>query len=91
MDQRPAKPRETRISVSYEGVLTTADGHEVTVVVRDVSASGFRIELAEELLEGELVQMRIGKQATIAAEIKWALGGEAGGVFLEPLELSRLG
>jgi hypothetical protein len=83
--QRPSRrDRDHRIAVQYEGVLTTADEQRVAVVVRDISANGFRIELEEELLLGEHVRLQVGKQPEVHAEIRWCLGREAGGVFLQP-------
>jgi hypothetical protein len=65
-------------------MLTTADGHQVPITVKDLSAGGFRIELDEEVLNDERVELRAGKVPDMIAQINWALGSEAGGVFLEP-------
>ena len=76
------KVRSKRIDVEMHAVLTTSDGYSFDVAVRDLSADGFRIELDEEVLVGEPVSLRVGSKGTFAAEIKWALGREAGGRFL---------
>jgi hypothetical protein len=83
MDRRPDPPRASRAEVNFDGVLTTSDGHTVPVVVKDVSARGFRVQVKEELFPGELVRLAVGKSSPVQAEIRWALGGEAGGVFIE--------
>ena len=75
--------RPTRIDVKMEAVLTTADGHSFAVIVRDLSAKGFRLELDDEVLVGEQVVLRVGSKDAAQAEIVWALGHEAGGHFLE--------
>jgi hypothetical protein len=76
-------PRARRIDVSYEGVLVASDGHEIPIVVKDLSREGFRVELHDEVLVGELVRLRVGRGGDLHAEIRWALGTEAGGVFLD--------
>jgi hypothetical protein len=82
--RRPDRHRRPkRIDVEIGAVLTTADGHSFTVTVRDLSAKGFRVELDEEVLVGEHVSLRVGSNDAMRAEIKWALGREAGGYFLE--------
>lgn len=87
---KPPNPsrRSPRVEVSFDGVLTTSDGHKIVVVVRDLSADGFRIEIKEEVLVGEQVQLLVGKGPALAAKIMWALGSEAGGVFLNPSEVA---
>lgn len=75
--------RSPRINVRMEGVLTTSDDYETDVVVIDVSVDGFRIESEDELLPGERVNLRVGKSPAQNAEIKWVIGKEAGGVFLD--------
>lgn len=77
------KRRPTRIDVEIAAVLTTADGHSFKVTVRDLSARGFRMELDEEVLVGEHVSLQVGSREAVRAEIRWALGREAGGSFLE--------
>jgi hypothetical protein len=82
-----AARRNTRIEVSYDALLTTADGHKVRAVVRDLSATGFRVEVHDEVLRGELITLQVGKGAAVKARVMWSLGNEAGGVFLErPLQ-----
>ena len=74
--------RPTRIDVELPAVLTASDGHSFNVTVRDLSADGFRLELDEELVVGEQVLLQVGREPACRAEIKWALGREAGGYFL---------
>lgn len=75
--------RSPRINVRMEGFLTTSDGYETSVVVIDVSVDGFRIESEDELLPGERVKLRVGKSPAQTGEIKWVIGNEAGGIFLD--------
>ena len=83
MRPRDRYRRPTRIDVRMAAVLTTSDGHRFNVIVRDISAKGFRLELDEEVLIGEHVTLQVGSASPVTAEIKWALGREAGGSFLE--------
>ena len=75
--------RDKRVSVDLAGDLTTEDGVVVTVRVLDLSASGFRLMADDELLLGEHVSLRIGREDGLPATIKWVVGREAGGSFLQ--------
>lgn len=83
MEPCEPQPRSKRIDVNYDAVLVTSDGHEVAVTVKDLSSGGFRLELHDEVLVGERVRLRVGRNGDVPAQIKWALGCEAGGVFLD--------
>ena len=80
--QSDARTRATRVEVDFEGVLTAADGYVSRVVVRDLSAEGFRVEVTDDLHVGELVSLQIGKEPAVSCKIKWIRGSEAGGTFL---------
>lgn len=82
MDQPSPSERPRRIEVARPAVLVLPDGHECRAAVKDVSAKGFRIEVAEELFVGEHVQLCIGKEQPVMGEIRWTRGREAGGIFL---------
>lgn len=79
--EEPAE-RARRIRVSMDGVLIASDGVESKVRVTDLSSGGFRLELTDELMDGEQVRLRLGRE-TIRGEIRWVRGKEAGGVFLD--------
>ena len=83
MKSSDPRPRSTRIDVDFKATLITSDGHEIPVALKDLSRQGFRIELDDEVLVGERVTLCVRKDENIPAEIKWALGSEAGGVFLD--------
>lgn len=80
--------RQPRIDVDIPGTLTTHDGRALPVRVRDLSTSGFRIEHDGELLAGDRVWLAADRNGPVAAQIRWALGREAGGHFLEPPRLA---
>jgi PilZ domain-containing protein len=82
MDQASPNDRAPRVDVDLPAVLVTSDGHESRVVVRDISARGFRVKVDDELIVGEHVQLRVGKEAAVRGEIRWTRGSEARGAFL---------
>lgn len=80
-------PRAQRIAVEHRAVLVRADGAKSDVVVTDISKAGFRLKVTDTPNIGEHVSLRVERYGDFPAQIRWALGGEAGGVFLEPVEL----
>ena len=85
-------PRTPRIDARHPAVLVASDGGEMNVVVTDLSDRGFRIEaeenlfIGENILIGEHVHLRVARYGDFPAQIRWALGREAGGIFLEPVK-----
>jgi hypothetical protein len=76
---------ERRISVSLEATVIEADGCEVPVSILDISGSGFRISTNAEFTCGDEVTLRLGRNENVRASICWVRGGEAGGIFTEPV------
>jgi hypothetical protein len=81
--------RAPRIDVRRTAVLVNSDGAEAGVVILDVSSGGFRLKVEELPRIGELVMLRVDKADEFPAQIRWALGDEAGGVFLTPVDYSN--
>ena len=85
-------PRAPRIDARHPAVLIASDGGEMDVVVTDLSNRGFRIEadqalfIGENIMIGEHVRLRVDRYGDFPAQIRWALGSEAGGIFLEPVQ-----
>jgi hypothetical protein len=81
-----------RIDARHPAVLVASDGGEMEVTVTDLSSRGFRIEadetlfIGENILIGEHVRLRVARYGDFPAQIRWALGREAGGIFLEPVK-----
>ena len=73
--------RPTRIEVRLEGTLVSSDGHVSRVIVKDLSADGFRIEADDQLHTGERILLRVGRGRPVTGQIKWIRGCEAGGIF----------
>ena len=79
--------RAPRIDGMHSAILVTTDGHDILATVTNLSGGGFRVESEELLREGEHVALRIAGYEDFPCQILWALGAEAGGVFLEPIVL----
>ena len=79
--------RRQRIAVSHDAKLVTSKGDEHEVTITDVSAGGFRLRTDVTMPIGEHVFLRVDRYGDFPAQIRWALGADAGGVFLEPVNL----
>ena len=79
--------RAPRIDTRHEGSLIDSDGRKVAVVVTDISRSGCRLETDGTLRIGEKVEIEVSRYGTYPAQIRWALGNEAGAEFLGPANL----
>jgi hypothetical protein len=77
--------RAARVDTRIDTFLTDSDGNRIPVVVIDISRDGCRMETSAMLRISEKVQLEVPKYGTFAAQIRWALGNEAGAVFLEPV------
>ncbi|MEA3080165.1 MAG: hypothetical protein QOF05_1573 [Sphingomonadales bacterium] len=81
--------RAPRIDIRKAAIVITSDGTEIAVTILDVSGSGFRLHVLEPLRIGEFVSLRVD-DGDVPAQIRWALGDEAGGTFLAQTDLSAL-
>ena len=77
--------RAPRVDLRRPAVLIDSDGQETDVIVLDVSRGGFRVEMSDVPRVGELVRLRVEHSEEWPAQIRWALGNQAGGVFLTGL------
>jgi hypothetical protein len=78
--------RAPRVDTRFSTKLTDSDGNTIDVTVIDISREGCRLQTTDGLLRiGENVQIEVPKHGTFPAQIRWALGNEAGAVFLEPV------
>lgn len=78
--------RAKRIEVDHEGVLIASDGVESKVTVIDLSADGCRLKTDGSPMIGEDVRLRVGRSGDYPAQVRWALGNEAGLRFTGPAE-----
>lgn len=79
--------RSPRVRTSLAAVLVDSDGGELTVDVIDLSAGGFRLRAGESVVVGEQVRLRVPRYGDFPARIQWGEGDEAGGRFIEPVQL----
>ena len=63
--------------------MVRANGTESIAIISNISQAGFRLHVAETPDIGEFVFLR-GKSGDVPAQIRWSLGSDAGGVFLQP-------
>lgn len=90
MVRTPGKnERAPRLDLRRPAVLIDSDGVATDVLILDVSSGGFRIEVAEPPRIGEQATLRVERSEEFPVEIRWALGKEAGGVFLSPIDSER--
>ena len=74
--------RAPRIDLRRPAIMVDSDGREHPVTILDVSSGGFRLEVSESPRIGEFVTLRVEHGEEFPTQIRWALGTEAGGVFL---------
>ena len=82
--------RGPRVSTDLNGKVLRTSGEEIDVVITDISKDGFKLSSDAQLLIGERIDLRVPKTGDVPAQIRWAVGKEAGGVFLAPLPLRGL-
>ncbi|WP_265571105.1 PilZ domain-containing protein [Sphingomicrobium nitratireducens] len=70
--------RDTRIEVDQRGILVDSEGVESRVTVTDISKEGCRLITDGTPIIGEHVVLRVGKAGDVPAQVRWALGHEAG-------------
>jgi hypothetical protein len=85
---RGLNKRAPRIDLRRPAVLINSDGDAMQVTVLDVSSGGFRLEVPESPKIGEIVALKVEREAEFPAQIRWVLGNEAGGVFLTSVNYS---
>ena len=79
--------REPRVTLNCAGLVTESDGCTLDVTIVDVSQSGFRLRSEEEFELGSTVTLQMREARPVRAEIRWACGHEAGGIFLDPIAI----
>jgi hypothetical protein len=82
--------RTPRVNVAHEATLVMADGTEHRVTITDVSSGGFHLSADHTIPIGSHVFLRVARYGDFPAQIRWSFGFEAGGVFLEPVDLPTI-
>ena len=75
--------RQPRVRVEHDGVLIDSDGVEVPVKVADISREGCRLITDGTPMIGEKVTLKVGRAGVVPAQVRWALGNEAGLRFID--------
>src|SRR5437764_11799108 len=85
-----SKNRPARVDLRRPAVVVDSQGDEHVVTILDISSGGFRLQLFEGARIGEFVTVRAEHGASFTGQIRWALGDEAGGVFLTGVDERNL-
>ncbi|HEX8641593.1 MAG TPA: PilZ domain-containing protein [Allosphingosinicella sp.] len=88
--EAPLKPRRSpRITVDDRANMRAENWYQVEVKVRNVSTSGFMAECAQPVQIGSYVSLDVPGIGPVHAQVRWQLGRTMGGMFLDPISLSR--
>ena len=82
--------RAPRIDLGRMAVLVDSAGAESDVKVLDISSAGFKLEVSQLPRIGAIVTLRVDGSPDVRTQIRWALGDQAGGVFLDPVDPADL-
>ncbi|HKP34184.1 MAG TPA: PilZ domain-containing protein [Sphingomicrobium sp.] len=74
--------RKDRQSVAIDAVVHWNDGSTAPVKLTDFSDEGCRIEAEHDFRIGERMQIDIPRMGQVKAQVRWALPGSAGAMFL---------
>ena len=74
--------RKDRQSVAIDAVVHWNDGSTAPVKLTDFSDEGCRIEAEHDFRIGERMQIDIPRMGQVKAQVRWALPGRAGAMFL---------
>ena len=74
--------RKDRHCVEIDALVHRSDGTRQSVKLRNLSDEGCRIEADGDFHIGERLQIAIPRMGQIKAQVRWALPGSAGALFL---------
>ena len=81
--------RSDRKALSTKTRLTQQNWYTVEVEICDVSSTGFMAECAENVSIGSYVTLEVPGLGPVRAQVRWQVGNRMGGMFLDPIRLSR--
>jgi hypothetical protein len=94
MAEEPRPPRDRswikrspRVDGHHEALVVDSQGRSYPVTILDLSSGGFKLQSDETFRIGEYIGLKVERYGEFSAQIRWALGNEAGGVFLDPIVL----
>ena len=81
--------RAARTPVERSAQLQHSGWYKVEVTIHDVSTSGFMAECQEPVRIGSHVSLEVPGLGPVQAQVRWQLANRMGGMFLDPISLSR--
>jgi len=92
--ERPLPPgfkprRVVRSDVGGPTHLIPQNLYRIEVNVRNFSSCGFMAECAEPVRIGSYVTLDVPGIGPVHAQVRWQIGVRMGGMFLDPISLSR--
>lgn len=88
MDQY--KPRKSgRTPVAGRTQLRAQSWYSIEVTVCDVSTGGFMAKCLQPVRIGSYVSLDVPGLGPVNAQVRWQLGEQMGGMFLDPIRLHR--
>ena len=81
--------RSARLAVHGKANLCPRNLYNVEVKVQDLSAAGFMAECAEPVRIGSYITLDIPGIGPVHAQVRWQIGLQMGGMFLDPISLAR--
>jgi hypothetical protein len=83
-------PRRTqRVPVQQTARMRSQQWYNIEVKVRDVSTCGFMAECAAPVQIGSYVSLDVPGIGPVHAQVRWQIGVTMGGMFLDPISLTR--
>lgn len=84
------KPRRNeRRQVDRQADLSPHNKCKIEVNVRNLSASGFMAECDEAVQIGSYVLLDVPGIGPVNAQVRWQIGVQMGGMFLDPISLAN--
>jgi len=77
------KPRRKAIDLPCR--VASPGQSSVQAILNDLSWRGFRVTCPVTVMIGTVIQIELPLLGLVPARVRWALGGQAGGVFEKPL------
>lgn len=81
--------RSVRTRVAGRSKLLHQSWYAVDVRICDVSTTGFMAECPDAVRIGSYVSLEVPGLGPVRAQVRWQLGGRMGGMFLDPISLSK--
>ncbi len=81
--------RSARQPVGGAARLSDRAAYHIEVNVRNLSSCGFMAECAAAVPIGSHVRLDVPGLGPVEAQVRWQIGARMGGMFLDPISLSR--